>query len=92
LRLLFTALKQNLGDHKFKDDREVYAFVTRWVIIRGTDWYKQGIGKFVPMYDCFGYVGDYVEMQWDSSKTECKLLASDLKFRATQHSRYELNV
>jgi hypothetical protein len=77
--------------HKFKDDNMVYTFVTRWVIILGTDWYKQGIGKLVPMYaDCFGYGRDYVEMQWDSSNTEFELLASDLKFRATQHNRYEL--
>jgi hypothetical protein len=48
------------------------------VIILGKDWYKQGIGKLAPMYDnCFDNGGDYVEMQWDSSTTECELLISD---------------
>jgi hypothetical protein len=43
--LIFPALKQNLACHRFKDNREVEAIVTRWVIAQDMEWYWQGIRK-----------------------------------------------
>jgi hypothetical protein len=39
---LFTAIKQGLGDHKFKKDRWVETAVpTRWLITQDNDWHQQ---------------------------------------------------
>ena len=38
---LFPALKENLGCYKFKDDREVKRFVTRWKLTEDKDRHQQ---------------------------------------------------
>jgi hypothetical protein len=47
----FTALKQNLRGHRFKDSREVDTIVTRWLITQNTGLYRQGIEKLAARYD-----------------------------------------
>jgi hypothetical protein len=65
--------------------------VAQWVIKQGTDWWQQVVGKLAPLYDTFiGYGGDYVEMQWDSSTTECEMLVLYLKLREPNHRRCKL--
>ena len=59
---MFQPLKQNLGVHKFKDDREVETFVTGLLITQDMDRQQQGIQKLVPRYDkCLNCSKDYVE-------------------------------
>ena len=38
-------LKERLGGHSFKDDREVETAVMRWLMTQYTDWYQQRIEK-----------------------------------------------
>jgi hypothetical protein len=45
--LLFPELKQNLGGHNFKDNRELETAVTRWLVTEETDLYQQEIKKHV---------------------------------------------
>jgi hypothetical protein len=40
---LFPALKENLDGHRFKDDRAVETVVTRSLVTRDTDYYRQGL-------------------------------------------------
>jgi hypothetical protein len=44
----FPALQINLRGHKFKDNREVETFTTRWLITKDTDWFQQEIEKLLP--------------------------------------------
>lgn len=46
-RQLFPALKRNLSWHKF-EDRQVERVVIQWLMRQNTDFYQQGIEKFVP--------------------------------------------
>jgi hypothetical protein len=39
---LFSALKQNLGDDKFEDDREVERVVTWWLVTQDKDFCQEG--------------------------------------------------
>jgi hypothetical protein len=39
---LFSALKQSIGGHKLKSDRDVQRVVTRWLIGEDADRYKLG--------------------------------------------------
>jgi hypothetical protein len=48
-KLLFPTLRQNLGGHKFKDDREVEKVVTRWLIIHDTDFKRKQKSSFHDM-------------------------------------------
>jgi hypothetical protein len=47
---LFTAIEENLGDHKFKNDRWVETTVTRWHITQDNDWHQHRTDKVVPRY------------------------------------------
>jgi hypothetical protein len=38
---VLSALKQNLGSHKFKDDCEVKAVVTKWLITQDTNFNRE---------------------------------------------------
>jgi hypothetical protein len=44
----FTELKQNIGGHIFKDDREKETGVTRWMIIQGSNFCQQGTEMLAP--------------------------------------------
>jgi hypothetical protein len=85
---LFTALKQNLGGHKFKDDREVQTVVTRWLITQDTDWYRQWVEKLVTRYDKWLSCGeDYVEMQWGCRTIKRKLFLLEAKITNPEHTQ-----
>jgi len=46
----------------------VEAVVIQWLIIQNTDFYQQGIEKFVaPYYKYLSFGGSYVDMWWDSN-------------------------
>jgi hypothetical protein len=42
--IVFPALKQNLGGHKIKTDREWEMFVSFWPITQFAEWRNLGIG------------------------------------------------
>ena len=48
---LLPAKKQNLGSHRFKDNRAVPTVATRWLITGYIDVYEQGTEKLVLRYD-----------------------------------------
>jgi hypothetical protein len=59
---LFPELKQNLGGHKSKDDHEVGKVVVQCLVTQAADWYEQGIGKLILLYNKYlTRDGDYVE-------------------------------
>jgi hypothetical protein len=57
-------LEQNNGGRKFKDQREVGADVTRWLVTQGTEWYRQGKEKLVPRCDKCLSTGDVCVETW----------------------------
>ena len=47
---MFTALKKNLGGHKFKNYRELETGGTRNVLTQVVDWYREGTDKFAARF------------------------------------------
>ena len=45
---VFAAQQQNVGCHRYEDDREVETVLTRWLITGGTDLYQYGTVTLVP--------------------------------------------
>jgi hypothetical protein len=65
---LLPALKQNLGGHKFLDDRDVKIGVTPWLVTQDKDSHKQGTENLVPRCIKFFASGEaYVGRKWGSS-------------------------
>lgn len=64
---LFLELKQNLDGHESKDYHEVGKVVIQCLVIQASDWYEQGIGKLILLYNKYPTRGgDYVEKLWNS--------------------------
>lgn len=72
---LFSALKQNLGCHRFKHSRKMDTAATRLLVTQHTDWYQHTTGSFVPRYDkLLEWCWNYAKELWDSSKIKCELI------------------
>lgn len=57
------ALKQNLGGHDFKANRDEVTVATRWLKTHSTGQYQKGLQQLVSRYDKCPTCGeDYVEM------------------------------
>jgi len=48
---VFLELKQNRSGHNFKDDRDVEAVVTGWLVTQDRDCCQQETASFIPRYD-----------------------------------------
>jgi hypothetical protein len=49
---LLQAMKQNLCDHKFEDNRKLVALVTLWLTTWVSDLHQEGTKKLIPVSDC----------------------------------------
>jgi len=59
---VFLELKQNRSGHNCKDDRDVEAVVTGWLVTQDRDVCQQRTASFIPRYDkCIGCGEDCVE-------------------------------
>ena len=69
--IFFTTPKRNIGDLKFKDDREVDTVVTRQIFKQDTDWYKPETERLFPQYgQWFRFFGGACGNAWKSNGTE----------------------
>jgi len=72
---LLPALKQNLGGHKFLDDRNVKTSMTPWLVTKDKDSYKQGGENPILRRIKFFASGEaYVGRKWDSSAIKYNFL------------------
>jgi len=59
--IMFPALKQNIGGHKFRDDCEMETVGAWWLMVQNPDFYEQKIEVLILWYGCLSCGGDCVE-------------------------------
>lgn len=89
--ITFSDLKQNLGCHKFKDDREVETVVKRWLMVKETGLCQQGTEHLShDMINTQSYGEEYAAKQCDCSTVKQELFLFEVKLNNPKNIDVEL--